>query len=107
MNFHNYQAEATETAVYPGQGEFTGLCYAALGVNGEAGEVAEQVKKMWRNEGHLTPERRIAIIDELGDVLWYISQVATELSVDLDDVATLNLEKLAGRRARDEIKVHE
>jgi NTP pyrophosphatase (non-canonical NTP hydrolase) len=51
ITFDGYQARATETAVYPGQGTFQGLAYAALGLNGEAGETAEQVKKIWRDEG--------------------------------------------------------
>ena len=99
MDFTEYQARATETAVYPGQGEFTGLAYAALGLSGEAGETAEQVKKTWRDDGEsVTNERRVKILKELGDVLWYAAQVATEIGADLSDVAQQNIEKLAARR---------
>lgn len=51
MDFDDYQEFARETARYPGMGEFTGLAYAALGLNGEAGETAEKVKKLWRDGG--------------------------------------------------------
>lgn len=104
MKFSKYQEQATTTAQYPGQGEFMGLAYAALGVGGEAGEVCEQVKKAWRNDGEMTPERREKTLAEVGDVLWYLAQVCTELDASLSDVANANLRKLADRRARNAIK---
>lgn len=107
MNFNEYQKESAQTAVYPGIGEFTGLAYAALGVCGEAGEVAEQVKKMWRNEGEITDERRTKILDECGDVLWYVARVCSELGFDMDTVAKMNIEKLAERKRKNALKVHE
>ena len=101
MDFTEYQARATETAVYPGQGEFTGLAYAALGLSGEAGETAEQVKKTWRDDGEsVTNERRVKILKELGDVLWYVAVLADYLDLSLDDIATTNLAKLASRQGR-------
>ena len=51
MDFSEYQSKASETAVYPGQGGFIGRTYAVLGLNGEAGETGEQIKKMWRDDG--------------------------------------------------------
>lgn len=107
MDFEQYQAQAHRTAEYPAQGTFIGLCYASLGVNGEAGEVAEQVKKAWRNDGIITPEREAKIADELGDVLWYCAQVATELGLNLQDIAEGNVQKLAKRRETGTIKVHD
>lgn len=108
MDFEEYQLAAQQSAVYPGRGGFVGLAYVALGVAGEAGEVAEQVKKTWRNEdGEVTPEREAAIAEELGDVLWYVSQVCTELKLNMQDVAEANLEKLRRRREAGELKVHE
>lgn len=50
MDFTEYQEKASDTAVYPGQGSLIGLAYAALGLNGEAGETAEQIKKTWRDD---------------------------------------------------------
>ena len=96
MDFDTYQDSAEDTATYPGQGENTGLMYAALGLASEAGEVAGKVKKAWR-DGNLDIE---AIEAELGDVLWYAAAVATELDATLDYIATKNLEKLASRKAR-------
>jgi len=103
MTFDDYQMQATTTARYPGQGEFTGLAYVALGLNGEAGETAEKVKKMWRDNGEMTEETRAGIIKELGDTLWYAAQIATEIDVDLSEVAQTNLDKLADRRERNAI----
>lgn len=103
MEFDVYQALASDTAVYPGQGTFMGLAYAALGLNGEAGETAEQIKKTWRDNGVVDDERRAKIIKELGDTLWYAAQIATEINVDLSEVVETNLEKLRDRRARNVI----
>ena len=70
-----------------------------LGLCGEAGETAEKVKKAIRDDGGtLTEERRAAIAAELGDVLWYVAQLATEAGLDLDELAEANLEKLASRQ---------
>lgn len=103
MDFDFYQDRSAQFALYPGQDSFIGLAYAALGVNGEAGEVAEKVKKAWRDDGEITPERRALILKEVGDTLWYCAAVATELEASLGDVALDNLEKLADRRARDKL----
>jgi NTP pyrophosphatase (non-canonical NTP hydrolase) len=99
MTFADYQQRSRATAVYPGAGD--NLLYPTLGLCGEAGEVAEKVKKMVRDDaGVLTPERREALAKELGDVLWYVAQVATEAGLDLSDVAGANLEKLLSRQER-------
>ena len=101
MQANIYQAAANGTAVYPGQGEALGLIYVALGLNGEAGEVAEVVKKMWRDDnGALTSEVRQKVKKELGDVLWYVAQVATEANLTLTEVMQANLAKLADRKER-------
>lgn len=100
MDFDEYQTLATQTAVYPGRGEFMGLAYAALGLNGEAGETAEKVKKTWRDGGELTKELRDGIIKELGDTLWYAAAVAEEIDIDLSLVAERNIEKLRDRKDR-------
>jgi NTP pyrophosphatase (non-canonical NTP hydrolase) len=110
MDLDHYQQQAATTAVYPGQGGFLGLAYAALGLNGEAGECAEQVKKTWRDQGidfdprtqevHISDERHQKIRKELGDTLWYAAQVANELGESLSDIANENLHKLAARHAK-------
>ena len=99
MTFADYQQRSRATAVYPGAGD--NLLYPTLGLCGEAGEVAEKVKKMVRDDaGVLTPERREALAKELGDVLWYVAQVATEADLDLGVIAGANLEKLLSRQER-------
>jgi NTP pyrophosphatase (non-canonical NTP hydrolase) len=103
MDFKTYQAQAFTTAVYPnrGQGNWT---YAALGLAGETGEICEKLKKAIRDDGgRVSDERRAGIQKELGDVLWYIATLCTELGLDMDQVATLNLEKLAARKAADRL----
>lgn len=99
MEFSEYQRLSRRTAVYPEAG--ASLTYPVLGLTGEAGEVAEHAKKIIRDdEGVLTPERREAMSRELGDVLWYLAQLATELELDLDEIAQANLEKLLSRQRR-------
>jgi NTP pyrophosphatase (non-canonical NTP hydrolase) len=103
MRMSEYQERSRVTAVYPGAGE--NLLYPTLGLCGEAGEVAEKVKKMLRDDGGvLSAERREALAKELGDVLWYVAQVATEAGLDLEEVAAGNLDKLLSRRDRDALR---
>ena len=98
MELTEYQRLSRRTAGYPRE---QWLAYPALGLAGEAGEVANQAKKVIRDDGsELTDERRAAMSKELGDVLWYVAQLATELELDLDAVAAENLEKLASRQRR-------
>ncbi len=100
MNFNDYQSISKETAIYPGQGSITGLLYVGLGL-GEAGEVQGKIKKILRDEnGNPSDAKKAAISEELGDVLWYVSQTATELGLKLGDIAVSNIEKLQSRKAR-------
>lgn len=102
MNFNEYQEKSRKTAVYPDLG--SNLIYPTLGLVGEAGEVAEKMKKMIRDDGgKLTEERKEVLVKEIGDVLWYIAQLATELNIDLDDIASTNIEKLYSRMDRGKI----
>lgn len=97
MNFEEYQQKAKVTAQYPDVGER--YVYPTLGLVNEAGEVAGKVKKIFRDDdGKLTDERRTIIEGELGDVLWYLSQVATDLGLSLDEIAKKNISKLAYRQ---------
>ena len=99
MHLSDYQQRSRATAVYPDAG--SNLTYPALGLCGEAGEAAEKVKKAIRDDGgELTPERRDALAAELGDVLWYVAQLATEAGLDLDEIAGANLDKLLSRQER-------
>ena len=99
MDLSEYQHRSRATAVYPGAGD--NLTYPALGLCGEAGEAAEKVKKALRDDGGvLTDERRAALAAELGDVLWYVAQLATEAGLDLDEIAEDNLAKLLSRKER-------
>jgi len=76
-----------------------------LGLANEAGEVAGKVKKIFRDKGGVIGEaEREALKAELGDVLWYIAQVCTELEIPLDEVAEANLAKLLDRQARGKIR---
>ena len=105
MTFNNYQANAGRTAFYPRVFKNQGLYYTALGLAGEAGEVANKVKKIMRdNNGKLEEINKADIFDELGDVLWYCASLADELGVNLEDVAISNINKLADRLKRDKIK---
>jgi NTP pyrophosphatase (non-canonical NTP hydrolase) len=102
MDFHDYQQRSRETARYPEAGN--NILYPTLGLCGEAGEVADKVKKVLRDRGGVFgPEERDDLRLELGDVLWYVAQLATELGLELDDVAGANLAKLADRANRNVI----
>lgn len=99
MQFNEYQEQAKSTAIYPRQGR--NLLYPTLGLVGEAGEVANEISKLIRDDNYrLTDERRTKLIKEMGDVLWFAAALATELQVSLDEIAQLNLDKLASRKAR-------
>lgn len=96
MNFEEYQIAASVTALYPNR--LKNLEYPTLGLAGEAGEVANIVKKIQRDfGGEITEEIRAKLKDELGDVLWYISACADELNLTLTEIAEFNVEKLAQR----------
>ncbi len=99
MELNDYQKVAEKTAGYPSIG--ASFVYPALGLAGEAGEVVEKVKKIFRNyNGVITDEYRDLIKKELGDVLWYIAMLSHEFGFTLDDVAEENIKKLASRQAR-------
>lgn len=99
LSFDDYQALAGSTARYPGRGEGS-LVYPVLGLTGEAGEVAEKVKKIIRDREGVVGDQRDAIAKELGDVLWYVAACCHELGVSMADVAQGNIDKLQSRAAR-------
>ncbi len=103
MNFKDYQSQARSTAKYPVIGH--GVIYPTLGLANEAGEVAGKIKKIFRDkDGVFGENERLALKSELGDVLWYISQVCTELDLSLDEVAEANIAKLRDRLERGVIR---
>ena len=102
MNFSEYQQEAWKTAVYPDK--MNNWVYAALGLGGEAGEILNKLKKVLRDENsRISDEKKKELSDEIGDVLWYVASLCTELSLDLGEVAEYNVKKLKSRLERDKL----
>ena len=98
-----YQRESRQYAFYPNVGE--NFTYTALGLAGEVGEVVEKVKKILRDDKSIvTQVKRDEIKMELGDVLWYLANLSSDLGIDLEDVAASNLVKLESRKQRDKLK---
>ena len=95
MTLYDYKRQAMITARY--KDSETQLTCAALGLCGEAGEVAEKVKKHYRHGTELDGE---AVAKELGDILWYIASMSDCLGFSLDDIARMNIEKLSSRQER-------
>ena len=94
-----YQEKACETAIFP---KNKAMEYLTLGLTGEAGEIANKVKKFIR-DGAAKDEylaKRIEIGYEIGDVLWYCAVLAEELDMNLGHIMENNLQKLANRKAR-------
>lgn len=110
MEINEYQKMALETAVY--QKEFKTI-YPALGMNGEAGEVADKVKKVLRDSDVIVRDGSGAIIlpdakreelaKEVGDVLWYVATMAYDLGYTLEEIATMNYQKLKSRQQRHQL----
>jgi NTP pyrophosphatase (non-canonical NTP hydrolase) len=102
MTFEEYQKISRKTALYPDLGK--NFIYPTLGLAGESGEVAEKIKKILRDDnGIILEEKREDLKKELGDVLWYLSQISTELGLSFEDVARFNIEKLQSRAQRNMI----
>ena len=97
-DFNSYQRSATKTAIYPPEHK---ILYPALGLAGEAGEVANKVKKVMRDGVENQPDNwREQIASAIGDVLWYCAALATDLNVSLGMIASLNEKKLQDRYDR-------
>lgn len=98
LTLDEYQVIATETAIYPTEHD---VVYPTLGLTGEAGEVSDKVKKVLRdNNGEFSAERREEIAKEMGDVLWYLANLADDLGYDLSLIAYMNIDKLSSRKER-------
>jgi NTP pyrophosphatase (non-canonical NTP hydrolase) len=107
MKLEIVQRQVAETAFgYPenGEGSLAAITYLALGLTGESGEVADKVKKIYRDQDSvLGSTEREAILLELGDVFWYLTRLSVELGSSLEEVAELNYRKLAKRRLENKI----
>lgn len=102
LSLNRYQELAKTTAVFP---EKMGIVYCALALGGESGEVQEKVKKVIRDlDGEWNDHRRYDTAQELGDVLWYLANLADQLGYKLSDIAQMNLDKLQSRKERGVIK---
>jgi len=112
MEFKEYQEKASTTAIYLEKFKmiydnlpepvikYLGLSYTANGL-GEVGEIQGKVKKILRDQGgNVTEENKEDLKKELGDVLWYVASMASELGISMDDIATVNIEKLFSRKER-------
>lgn len=107
MTLNDYQHEALSTAIYDRQ---FAVIYPALGIAGEAGECADKVKKILRDTRivrnadtgaiMLDTEQQHALALEIGDVLWYCATLARDIGMTLDEVAQMNIDKLASRKQR-------
>lgn len=96
--FKEYQALTITTAIYPRD---RALEYLGLGLASEAGEVAGKIKKVIRDsDGIVTELARNSLFQELGDVLWYVSELCNELEIDMETVANYNISKLKSRQTR-------
>lgn len=121
-NFTDYQKLASGTAIYPAQhvredgidaethAMYTqfhtcSVMYPALGLTGEAGEVADKIKKIVRDyHGQINDDHRKSLAKELGDVLWYIAAISSELGLDMQEIAQGNIDKLYARRDKGTLK---
>ena len=97
MEFNEYQEKAWGTAIYPDRGK--NIIYPALWIGGESGEILNKIKKISRDEKNiLNSEKKAELIKELGDLLWYIAALATELKINMNDIAEKNIVNLGERK---------
>lgn len=107
MTFIDYEEAALNYAIYDNE-----LVYPVLGLVSEAGEVADKIKKLMRDDEieivdpilDLDHEQRRAIALELSDVLWYLTAAASDIGYDLDEIAGMNIEKLESRKRRGRLR---
>jgi len=100
LTLDGYQRRARETAIYPFRNGIGGIVYNAVALGGETGELLNKLKKVLRGDVKDFPLWKSDAACELGDVLWYLAMLADELGFKLSDVASGNLQKLAGRKKR-------
>jgi len=100
LSMNEYQADVATTMIYKWK-----IIYPVLGLASEAGEVADKIKKLIRDENikfdgneYLSERQRAEILYELGDVLWYVAALSRDLGISLNELAHMNLEKLRIRQ---------
>ena len=99
MTFDDYQKKSRKTVIYPTPGK--NYLFPTLGLIGEAGELANYIKKVVRDKNNkLDAETRLVLVKELGDVLWYMAQLCKEMKISFSDLASQNLEKVLSRLKR-------
>lgn len=101
MKLNDYQKQARKTKVYP---DFYAVYYPTLSICGEVGELANKVKKAMRGDIDILELRTEKTYSELGDVLWYLANICTDLDCSLEDIAKYNLAKLKKRQEENKIK---
>ena len=102
-DFDEYQKGCKKTAMYPDVGK--NFIYPTIGLMGEAGEVANKIKKLIRDDNSkISEDKREELAYELGDVLWYVAQLSTELGLKLSEVVVMNQDKLKSRKEREKLK---
>ena len=102
MDFNQYNILASKVILYPRE---IAPLYLALGVNGEAGELGEKVKKVYRDKfGKFDNESILEIQKEVGDTLWYLNRLSEELGFTLESAAILNIQKIQDRINRDVLR---
>lgn len=100
LSFDDYQKQAIKTAINQDE-DFKNLMYRTLGLVGEAGEIAEKIKKIIRDkDSKISVDDKQEIIKEMGDVLWYLQALADSLDVSFSAVAEINLDKIHSRKNR-------
>lgn len=103
MELNEYQDKVLSTAVYPNQNSVKGLEYCMFGALGELGEIANKYKKILRKEQNVFTHKE-DLMEEFGDVLWYVSAALKELGYTLEEATQHNINKLAGRKATGTLK---
>ena len=106
MNFNEYQRECRKTDVGTAAQDCLkpGWIYYAFGVSGEAGEMTEKIKKLFRDKkGIVDDEFKKHLIKEIGDILWYQARLLDQFDIDFCDVAKHNVEKLTSRKERNKL----
>jgi NTP pyrophosphatase (non-canonical NTP hydrolase) len=103
MTLDDYQKEALVTALWSGD-DLKDLSHWVLGITGEAGEIAEKVKKLIRDfNGQLNEEQKFELVKEIGDVMWYLAVLAEHLGYKFEAVGRMNIDKLRDRQKRGKI----
>ena len=104
MDFNEYQEETKKSANYPNYGieDKDIIPYLAIGLTGESGEIANKIKKIMRGDYNIV-DARMAIANEIGDVLWYCSELAYQFGFELEEIAYLNIQKMKWREANNSV----